>query len=261
MSLLPTIREGDEVPIVDEDDDDLLLDPTSDEEQEELTTERPPKVPYTQNLSHLAEPFIIALFLATEGNRIRLLWGYNGGGAAVGLFMGTSEHAQAELWRTSLTLLLALPRVPVLLLCLFSPTPCSRLSTPLSLFVGCAAQEQTSIDYKIKKQLENRRKRGVVDDDIDDDDDDDGEEENKSMQTKKNKKVKTSKIKKKKEEKVQPNDTEEEDGEGEGNGEVDSEPETDQIKERAHKPTKKQKVNSDFSSPRCLVVILTRLLG
>jgi len=101
--------------------------------------------------------------------------------------------------------------------------------------------EQTSIDYKIKKQLENRRKRGVVDDDIDDDDDDDGEEENKSMQTKKNKKVKTSKIKKKKEEKVQPNDTEEEDGEGEGNGEVDSEPETDQIKERAHKPTKKQK--------------------
>jgi hypothetical protein len=92
-------------------------------------------------------------------------------------------------------------------------------------------QEQTSIDYKIRKQLESRRKRGIVDDDIEDDEGNVEEEEVEQPKKKKNKKSNNKKKAAKEAEK----DDEEDDGEAEEDAENE-----DHIKEVSHKPTKKQ---------------------
>ncbi|ELR20123.1 DEAD/DEAH box helicase domain containing protein [Acanthamoeba castellanii str. Neff] len=88
--------------------------------------------------------------------------------------------------------------------------------------------EQTSIDYKIRKQLESRRKRGVVDDDIDDED---VEDEQEGVEQPKKKKNKKNKKKAAKEAEKEEAEEDEEDQEDENE---------DQIKQVTHKPTKKQ---------------------
>src|SRR5690242_5669624 len=94
-------------------------------------------------------------------------------------------------------------------------------------------QEQASIDYKIRKQLESRRKRGIVDDDIEDDEENVEEGEVEQPKKKKNKKSNKKAAAKKAAK------DEEDEGEEEEEADEDAENE-DHIKEVSHKPTKKQ---------------------
>jgi len=80
----------------------------------------------------------------------------------VGLLVGAAEHTREELRRTHSSLSLCAS----VCVCVRASCACAACASLTQTRV--ALQEQTSIDYKIRKQLESRRKRGVVDDDIDD---------------------------------------------------------------------------------------------